>query len=550
MKITFLGHAGALVEADGVKLVCDPWFSEGGAFLSGWHQLPDNRSCAPLVGEATHVYVSHDHQDHFDPDVLNALDPSVTLLMPDYPLPTWKRLIRTLRGPAPVLLGDQEVFRAGPLRLTLIHSPTPRHQDSALVIEDAATGQVVVNLNDCQVDRDQLRAIRRSHPRIDVVLAQFSGATWFPFAYSFPAVEQVEAAGRKKVNSMRRWTRYMQALAPRSAVAFAGPPALLDPGLAPHFFAESSVFTTPPELLAWLRREHPDLAERTVAPLPGDELDVATGRLFADPGIREEFDWENLADYVADYARRRASAIAEVVAGHPEPRHSLYDGFAAHFKALFAAGESLCRAVDAVAAFDVRGPGGGFWLVDFRSLEVREGTGPETDAHDYRFTLPSRYLPDILDGGMSWEEFFFSFRFSAWRPGIGAYNEELMSVLRCSDPDDLAEYLRRTAQGSERPAGTFPLRTRTGSYRVSDTCPHLGARLGPQDYDPELDSVVCPQHGWRFALPDGACSNGRARLGVSPAGPAADPDPDPDSDSDSDTLTDAPRRPRERQEDK
>ncbi|MGV9701106.1 MBL fold metallo-hydrolase [Streptomyces sp. NPDC003483] len=533
MKITFLGHAGALVEAGDVRLVCDPWFSAGGAFLSGWHQLPDNSHCLPLTYDATHVYVSHDHQDHFDAEVLNALDPTVTLLMPDYPLPSWKRLVTTLRGPAPVLLRDQEVWRAGPLRLRLIHSPTPRHQDSALVIEDTDTGQVVVNLNDCQVDRDQLRAIRRLHPRVDVVMAQFSGATWFPFAYSFPERDQVEAAARKKVNSMRRWTRYMQALNPRHAVAFAGPPALLDPELSPHFFAESSVFTTPPELLAWLREEHPGLAERTTAPLPGDELDVGSGELTADPKIREEFDWDDLPAYTEAYARRRAPAIAEVLARHPEPRSSLYEEFAAHFAALFEAGESLCRAVDAVVAFDVQGPGGGFWLVDFRTLRVSQGSGPAADPHDYRFTLASRFLPDILDGGMSWEEFFFSFRFTAWRPGIGAYNEELMSVLRCSAPDDLAEYLERTAQ--DREPGEFRLEAASGTYLVSDTCPHLGARLGPQDYDPELESVVCPQHGWRFALPDGACSNGRARLGVTPQSP-------------DDTPSDVTRRPRERQE--
>ncbi|MDO0925051.1 MBL fold metallo-hydrolase [Streptomyces sp. TG1A-8] len=538
MKITFLGHAGALVEADGVKLVCDPWFSTGGAFLSGWHQLPDNSPYAPLTRGATHVYVSHDHQDHFDAEVLNALDPSVTLLMPAYPLPSWKRLIGALRGPAPVLLGDREVFRAGPLRLRLLHSPTPRHQDSALVIEDTSTGEVVVNLNDCQVDRDQLLAIRRLHPRIDVVMAQFSGATWFPFAYSFPERDRVEAAKRKKVNSMRRWTRYMRALDPRRAVAFAGPPALLDPELAGHFFAESSVFTTPPELLAWLRHEHPDLAERTVAPLPGDELDVFTGVSRPNPKIREEFDWADLPAYTADYARRRAPAIAEVLAARPEPRSSLYDDFAAHFAALFAAGGSLCRAVDAVVAFDVRGRGGGFWLVDFRSLRVREGSGPETDPHDYRFTLSSRFLPDILNGDTSWEEFFFSFRFQAWRPGIAAYNEELMSVLRCSSPGDLAAYLDQSAPDRAREPGTFRLGTATGTYLVPDACPHLGARLGPQDYDPELQSIVCPQHGWRFALPGGACSNGRARLDVTPVDTAPD------------TVQGAPRHPSERQEQK
>lgn len=522
MKITFLGHAGLLVEAEGIRLVCDPWFSPGGAFLSGWHQLPDNGHVAHLVGTATHVYVSHDHQDHFDADVLAALDPTVTLLMPDYPLPSWRRLTRTLQAPAPTLLGDDEVFTAGPLRLRLIISPTPRHQDSALVIEDTVSGEVVINLNDCQVDRDQLRTMRERHPRVDVVLAQFSGATWFPFAYSFDEAEQATAAERKKLNSMRRWEGYMRALEPRTAVAFAGPPALLDPELAPHFLSSTSVFTTPPQLLDWLRAEHPELAARTEAPLPGDILDVTSGAVVEDPEVRSDFDWSDLPPYLEKYALRRAPAIAAVLADHPAPAGDLYPEFAAHFTGLFDEGEVLCRAVDAVVAFDVHGPGGGFWLVDFRDLSVRQGKDEDTDKHDYRFTVHSRFLPHLLAGEASWEEFFFSFRFSAWRPGIAAYNEELMSVLRCSTPGDLAEYLHQLERRRNRRAGTFRLQTAAGTFAVSDTCPHLGGRLGPEDYDADLDAVVCPQHGWRFSLPSGDCANGRAVLGVAPVGETSD----------------------------
>ncbi|MGW7416025.1 MBL fold metallo-hydrolase [Streptomyces sp. NPDC054863] len=522
MKITFLGHAGALIETDDVRLVCDPWFSEGGAFLSGWHQLPDNSACAGLMADATHVYVSHDHEDHFDADVLNALDPSVRLLMPDYPLPSWHRLVEGLRGPAPTLLQDGEVFEAGSLRLRLVLSPTPRHQDSALVIEDTATGQVVVNLNDCQVDRAQLRMLRRLYPRVDVVMAQFSGATWFPFAYSFPPEQAAAASAAKKANSLRRWTRYMRALKPRAAVAFAGPPILLDPSLTPHFFDPASIFTTPPDLLRWLEQEQPDLASRCVAPLPGDVLEVATARLTPDAGIREEFDWARLPEYTERYARRRASAVARVLAAHPDPRNDLFDDFARHFEALFQVAEKACREVGAVVAFDVRGPGGGTWFVDFPELRVRRGD-PDDTPHDYRFTLESRFVPAVLRGEMNWEEFFFSFRFSAWRPSLDAYNEELMSVLRCSAPDDLAAYTAQLDRVRERTPGTFRLETGAGSFTVPDTCPHVGAKLGAEDYDPEQNTIVCPQHGWRFEVPSGHCLNGRARLDITPSAPEPAP---------------------------
>ncbi|MEW2514655.1 MBL fold metallo-hydrolase [Streptomyces sp. NPDC046870] len=519
MKITFLGHAGALIETDEVRLVCDPWFSETGAFLAGWHQLPDNSACAGLLDGATHVYVSHDHEDHFDADVLAALDPSVRLLMPDYRLPGWHRLVSALPGPAPTLLGDGEVFEAGSLRLRLVMSPMAQHQDSALVIEDTATGQVVVNLNDCQVDRTQLRMLRRLYPRIDVVMAQFSGATWFPFAYSFPAEEAAEAAARKRTNSMRRWARYMRALDPRTAVAFAGPPILLDPALTPHFFDPASIFTTPPELLRWLEAEHPGLAARCVAPLPGDVLDVGPAALTPDARIRQDFDWARLEEYTERYARRRAPAIERVLAARPEPRADLFDAFREHFQALFRSAEKTCRAVDAVVGFDIRGAGGGFWLVDFRRLRVWRGGDPEDAGHDYRFTLDSRFLPPILSGESTWEEFFFSFRFTAWRPSVEAYNEELMSVLRRSSPGDLAEHAAQLDRARRQPGGTFRLTTAEGTYLVEDTCPHMGARLQAEDHDPGQNVVVCPQHGWRFEVPGGRCLNGRARLGIVPASP-------------------------------
>jgi UDP-MurNAc hydroxylase len=520
MKIQFLGHAGVRIETDDVRLVCDPWFSERGAFLSGWHQLPDNSACAGATEDATHVYVSHDHQDHFDADVINALDPSVRLLMPDYPSPGWHRLVGSLRGPVPTLLADGEVVTAGSsLRLRLITSPTPRHQDSALVIEDNATGQVVVNLNDCQVDRDQLLMIRRLYPRIDAVLAQFSGATWFPFAYSFPQQEQIEAAARKKTNSLRRWTRYMQALNPRRAVAFAGPPILLDPALTPHFFGPSSVFSTPVELQEWLEEEHPALAARCLAPLPGDVLDLDDGRLLPNQEIRETFDWADLEGYAEEYARRRAPAIESELAAHPHPEGSLFDDFAAHFEDLFRVGEKTCRAVDAVVGFEILGPGGGHWLVDFRQLRVEQVAALDQVDHQYRFTLESRFLPAIFRAEMSWEEFFFSFRFRAWRPSLDSYNEELMSVLRCSAPDDLVEYTAQLERVRQRGSGSFRLETGDGAYLVPDTCPHNGARLSAEDYDPAHNQIVCPQHGWRYALPTGRCLNGRAQLDVVPAGP-------------------------------
>ncbi|HST65928.1 MAG TPA: MBL fold metallo-hydrolase, partial [Mycobacteriales bacterium] len=66
VSVRYLGHAGFVVEAAGVRLLMDPWFYP--AFLGSWFPYPDNR---PLLPEVTgtsfdYLYVSHTHEDHFD----------------------------------------------------------------------------------------------------------------------------------------------------------------------------------------------------------------------------------------------------------------------------------------------------------------------------------------------------------------------------------------------------------------------------------------------------------------------------------------------------
>ena len=80
MDIRFLGHAGFVVETDSAVIVADPWLSRHGAFASAWMQLPQNHHLAQLVREKLadarkerFVYVSHEHEDHFDRSFLASI---------------------------------------------------------------------------------------------------------------------------------------------------------------------------------------------------------------------------------------------------------------------------------------------------------------------------------------------------------------------------------------------------------------------------------------------------------------------------------------------
>src|SRR6185436_4060065 len=100
-----------------------------------------------------------------------------------------------------------------------------------------------------------------------------------------------------------------------------------------------------------------------------------------------------------------------VLARHPEPDASLWEPFREYFERLLAMSPYFNRRIDQRVGFEVTGPGGGSWAVDFRagtrgvSRELGDACG-----HVYRFA--SRWLPSILAGDTPWEDFFLSLRFS------------------------------------------------------------------------------------------------------------------------------------------
>jgi UDP-MurNAc hydroxylase len=84
MHLTYLGHAGFVVEAGGTRILIDPWFFS--AFLRSWFPYPDNRFMLDSVlrQDFDYLYISHLHEDHFDRKLLNQLRRDISILLPNY----------------------------------------------------------------------------------------------------------------------------------------------------------------------------------------------------------------------------------------------------------------------------------------------------------------------------------------------------------------------------------------------------------------------------------------------------------------------------------
>ena len=65
-SIQFINHASVVIKHDDVALLSDPWY-QGDAFHKGWnllHELNDSE-IQELLEQITHIWISHEHPDHF-----------------------------------------------------------------------------------------------------------------------------------------------------------------------------------------------------------------------------------------------------------------------------------------------------------------------------------------------------------------------------------------------------------------------------------------------------------------------------------------------------
>ena len=59
MKITFVNHAGFIIESSGIKMICDPWI-EGRSFDNGWELLVASEFSYDDFSTISHIWFSHD----------------------------------------------------------------------------------------------------------------------------------------------------------------------------------------------------------------------------------------------------------------------------------------------------------------------------------------------------------------------------------------------------------------------------------------------------------------------------------------------------------
>jgi len=241
MKITHLQSATELIEANGVRILTDPWLVDG-EYYGSWFHVPSYEGPVEEL-EADWIYVSHIHPDHFSRKTFARLSRKIPVLIHRYASPFLKRNIEML-GFLVAELPHGEAFALGNgVEITIFAADNCNPElcsrffgcapvetrygstqiDTMAVVSDGR--HTILNTNDCPfaLAGETLAAIAAKFGTIDLLLVGYAGAGPYPQCFHFDDLaKQREAAARKEAQFLDIAGKYVEAVKPRAFMPFAG----------------------------------------------------------------------------------------------------------------------------------------------------------------------------------------------------------------------------------------------------------------------------------------------------------------------------------------
>jgi UDP-MurNAc hydroxylase len=509
MQITYLGHAGFLLETDQAVLVMDPWLSSEGAFDSAWFQFPCNHHLAPMIREKLRdsrkkrfVYVSHEHRDHFDPHFLESLPThELVFIIPKFTRAALRTELARLEPNALIACGHgQEVLiPGGSVKLYLDDSGLNR--DSAILVKFGR--DVLLNLNDCKL-YDEVAAIAALEGPVSVLTCQFSGATWHPTCYGYEPDEYRRISRQKLLGKFEIVARVIEAVRPQIYLPSAGPACFLDPALISINFEAVNIFPRASQFLEFLGNRLPGIETRFMEIMPGDLLCPATGHLEACG--TERVSEANFERYIHSYAARYADYFAE---RRMRPSEAQVDEILGGLRTALQKKLSEFILPDRMRVplyFGLSDVAGKLLKINFVRKSI-DCVSEITESDYYSLFTPSWQISRVLEEAITWEEFALTFRVRLNRkPDV---YQTLMQGFLLMEPEDMNWFCSKIMEIEQRQK-RFIIEACGTRYSIDRYCPHQGGDLS-QGWLAEGRFWTCPRHRWQFALDkEGQCltSNG------------------------------------------
>lgn len=172
--ITLLNHASVLIEVRDIALLTDPWYF-GYAFEEGWGLRYANEDALAKASGATHLWISHFHQDHLHAPTLRALaeiNPDVIFLANRSHNFDMSGRARSLGFRNIVAFDERRALDLGNA-VSATRYPTTGI-DNMLLLKGG--GLTLLNFNDCVIPPLSRRLLARKLGPIDIFMSNFNHA--------------------------------------------------------------------------------------------------------------------------------------------------------------------------------------------------------------------------------------------------------------------------------------------------------------------------------------------------------------------------------------
>ena len=194
---TFVNHASVLIQDEQVGLLSDPWYA--GSAFGTWSLMYENSSTDILniLSRTSHIWISHEHPDHFSAHFFKtylatlAKNKIIILISSTRDRRLYAYLASLGLSVFELVYGIEYCLSAD-FKISI--SPSGLI-DSYLHIQ--IKGISILNLNDCAVrSHFQLSNLAKKIGKVDLLMAQFSNASWKPFSSKSDSTEVVDARAR------------------------------------------------------------------------------------------------------------------------------------------------------------------------------------------------------------------------------------------------------------------------------------------------------------------------------------------------------------------
>ena len=406
-KVTYLGHAGVLLENKDLTLLQDPWL-DGPSHFNSWYHFPLS---IPInkIPNPTHIYVSHSHQDHLSKETLNKIDKKTTIIIADVEeefkgQPAVRKQIERLGFRKIIELGNFEDVKIGDTKITMFISK----YDSGICIQDKNC--TVLNTNDCPIE-SVMGKIKAKFSPIDIAFMLPIAATHYPQCYNLEDIRETKY--HSQLMSIARFIQRTIYFQPKFVVPYAC--------MYAHFMTES-------KYLKYGFTPHDALNQMKPFLYPQNKLGPKIQPLLMAPGDYwihnkgyqkvNQFDWKNVEKEYQKAKKFYESEFKDRISGsseftytstYPEPveikkivgddREKFKKDFQSFVKRLF----SFSKKHDFKVQFDFD------WykpILDFKNKKIIS-TNPKWDV---RFKIPPHLFDFFIKNPPEWGNVINSYR--------------------------------------------------------------------------------------------------------------------------------------------